>query len=376
MIQQESGDQEKMAGGLGSQPEGAVGGGSAVSGGSGGEFAERGAGTLGALIRRARGRAGITLEEAARRVGCAKSHLSMIENNPRGAGASREVLVRLEEVLGMGRGELVRAAHWYGAPGEVKGEVARWKAAQRAAREIAKLGGVGGLDQAFKSGRLNGLIDELDPTGERRGAGSDEKSGGEKAGEVKRKRDGAGEPGHHGGRGAERGVMPIALPVEVPVINSVAAGYPTEFTDLGYPARVADSYIRTPDLCDADAFAARVVGDSMLPEYREGDVVIFSPLRGVKSGMDCFVRLEPDQETTFKRVFFEDEGGAAFEENSGTVRGAGAEGALEIGGAAARAQAAKVWIRLQPLNPKYGARRVAREGVAGLYAAVSVMRRI
>jgi SOS-response transcriptional repressor LexA len=133
------------------------------------------------------------------------------------------------------------------------------------------------------------------------------------------------------------------LPVQVPLVNSVAAGYPREFTDLGYPARVADEYVLSPDVDDPDAFAARVVGDSMLPTYREGDIVVFSPARPVKSGMDCFVRLERDGETTFKRV--------AIDEEAGT-------------------------IRLIPLNAEFPERVVGREDVALLCAAVSVTRRI
>jgi phage repressor protein C with HTH and peptisase S24 domain len=131
----------------------------------------------------------------------------------------------------------------------------------------------------------------------------------------------------------------------VPIINKVAAGYPTEFTDLGYPARVADEYISTPDLYDAQAFAARVVGDSMAPDYREGDVVVFSPERDTPDGADCFVRLDRDNETTFKRVYFE------------------RVGELER-------------IRLQPINLAYPARTVNREDVAGLYAAAYVVRAV
>jgi phage repressor protein C with HTH and peptisase S24 domain len=133
----------------------------------------------------------------------------------------------------------------------------------------------------------------------------------------------------------------------VPLINRVAAGYPADFTDLDFPARVADEYVRAPAAAgesaagrDPDLFAARVVGESMQPEYREGDIVVFSPAREVRSGVDCFVRLEPDHRTTFKRVY------------------------LEAGGL----------IRLQPLNPAFAARVVPREEVAGLYAAVSVTR--
>jgi len=130
----------------------------------------------------------------------------------------------------------------------------------------------------------------------------------------------------------------------------VAAGYPTEFTDLGYPARVADEYVSVPDVVDPEAFAARVVGDSMAPEYLEGDVVVFSPALSATQGSDCFVRLERDDETTFKRVFFE---------------GVDGEGAAEGD-----------LIRLQPLNPRYGARVLAREDVAALYPAISVIRAI
>jgi SOS-response transcriptional repressor LexA len=176
------------------------------------------------------------------------------------------------------------------------------------------------LDAAYKSGELKRLIEAITPQG-------------------------------GGGHGDGREPVTSVLPREVPVINSVAAGYPTEFTDLGYPARFADEYVRSPDVDDPDAFAARVVGDSMLPEYREGDIVIFSPVRPVKSGMDCFVRLERDHESTFKRIFFQERrspGALAVEEGE--------------------------WIRLQPLNPAFAVRVVHREEVAGMYAAVSVTR--
>ena len=117
----------------------------------------------------------------------------------------------------------------------------------------------------------------------------------------------------------------------------------------------ADEYVWCPDLTDPDAFAARVVGDSMLPDYREGDIVVFSPARGVRDGDDCYARLAPREDgeggavsegATFKRVYFE----------------TGPDGG-EV-------------IRLQPLNSRHAARVVAREEVAGLYAAVSVTREV
>jgi repressor LexA len=147
-------------------------------------------------------------------------------------------------------------------------------------------------------------------------------------------------PGEGGGDSGLAGVGdgPGAVSLyRVPLVNKVAAGYPSGFTDLDYPARVADDYLSCPGLDDPDAFAAAVVGESMMPDYKEGDIVVFSPAADVSAGCDCFVRLEPDHETTFKRVFFDE------------------DGAL---------------VRLQPLNPKFPPAVHARERVAGLYRAV------
>jgi repressor LexA len=131
----------------------------------------------------------------------------------------------------------------------------------------------------------------------------------------------------------------------VPVINRISAGYPKDFTDLSYPSGVADDYVGCPDVQDKDAFAARVHGDSMLPKYREGDIVIFSPAAAPRSGDDCFIRFD-DGHTTFKRVFFEsgDNGDAV--------------------------------LRLQPRNERYRPQIVASEKVAGLYKAVFRYQRV
>ena len=271
--------------------------------------------SLGAMVRERRTRLGLTLSQLAERVGCAKSYLSQIETGVRDRPPGMALLGRLESALGLQPGRLVEVAQWQSTPEAVKQRVADSQQAARRLRELLSSGGNGreALDRAFGSGELRRLVELMDPTGS------------------------------HGST-SDGSLEPVMLPREVPVINSVSAGYPTEFTDLGYPARVADAYVRVPDIRDADAFGARVVGDSMLPEYVEGDVVVFSPAAEVVSGADCFVRLEPDHETTFKRIYFEtDESGSQL-------------------------------IRLQPLNSAYAPRVVPREQVAGLYSAVSVVR--
>jgi repressor LexA len=283
---------------------------------------ERGVGWLAAAVRSRREALGLTLAEVAQRVPCAKSYLSALENEQRGV-PSDEVLAGLERALATAPGTFVRPGRWKrsleaGGP-TVREEVAQLAATHEAARDLAALlreAGAGrSLDALHASGALRRLVDRISPPAE---------------------------GGSGGGGGAAELVM-VGACRSVPLINKVAAGYPTEFTDLSYPARVADEYVRCPDVTDMDAFAARVVGDSMSPTYTEGDVVVFSPARPVADGQDCFVRLEPDHATTFKRVYFEEEG---------------------------------MKIRLQPLNSAYPPRVVEREGVAGLYAAVAVIKRL
>lgn len=291
---------------------------------------------LGVRVRQARLALNLTLDELARRAGCTKGYLSGIENHRRGVPTD-EMLERIERALELPSGELVRAAGWERVPTSLRREWARLAAREATQREREKrLASLLARSGMGPDGRLRGALDEAYRSGElQRLVGT----------------EGAAE----GVRGL--GALERALPREVPLINRVQAGYPREFTDLGYPARVADEYVRCPDIDDPDAFAARVVGDSMLPDYREGDIVVFSPAREVRSGMDCFARLEPDGETTFKRVFFEhaasDGERSSFENDP--------SGGL---------------VRLQPLNPAYAPRVVARESVGGLYAAVSVIKRV
>lgn len=272
-----------------------------------------GAEAFGRAVASGRAARGWSLDALAERAGCAKSYLWALEAGRKGP-PSEDLIARLESALGTPPGELAALARWDRTPPPVRRDIGALRARGLAAERLARLLGDGvrsgaSLDALYKSGRLQALIEGIAP-----GAVSMES-------------------------------VAAALPREIPLINRVTAGYPAGFTDLGYPARVADEYVRAPDLQDPDAFAARVVGDSMEPDYRAGDIVVFSPAVEVRSGMDCFVRLEPDHESTFKRVFFE---GDAGDER----------------------------IRIEPINPRYEPRTVPRDRVAGLYAGVSVTRPI
>ncbi|MFW5682251.1 MAG: helix-turn-helix domain-containing protein [Phycisphaeraceae bacterium] len=275
---------------------------------------------LSRTIRSRRHERGLTLAEAARRAALAKSYLSMIENDRPPHPPSAAALSRLEHALSLEPGTLVAIADWQRTPASVRGETVRLRETAERARTLAKWlgetasrrdGGGKSLDALYRSGALRKRIEKaIGPIDESTDAGV---------------RDPLPMRGPQGGTG-------------VPLINKVAAGYPADFTDLGYPARVADEYVPgPPGTSDPDAFAAYVDGESMLPDYRGGDIVVFSPAAVVSDGCDCFVRMEDSHETTFKRVYFEDEGRS---------------------------------IRLQPLNPKFAPRTLPREAVGGLYRAV------
>jgi SOS-response transcriptional repressor LexA len=261
-------------------------------------------------IRTRRRDLGLTLQQLATAVGCTKSYLSQIETGYRDAPPSPDLLARLERSLRLAPGALAEPAALLSMPETLRGEVAQLRAQRERAQRLATRLRSTSLDDLYQSGELAHLVDQISTDAPR-----------------------------------TMNIAPVALTVQVPLINKVAAGYPTEFTDLAYPARVADEYVSVPDVMDPDAFAARVVGDSMLPDYREGDIVVFSPERTPHDGDDCFARLERDDETTFKRVYFE-----------------------------TRDNDDREYIRLQPLNPAFPARTLPREDIAGLYPAISVIR--
>lgn len=289
------------------------------------------AGSLGSAIRMYRRRSGLSQSELATRAGCANSYLSAIENGKR-RGPAPPLLDRLESCLGLETGTLARIADRDRSPDSVRSELRSAHAQSAMLARLRSIVAEGGLDDAHRAGTIQRMLAELGGTPR------------EEPAQPGAAQSVAPPTGSASALPLQTRMTPLpSLPFEVPLINKVKAGYPTEFTDLGYPARVADDYVRCPDLADPDAFAARVVGDSMAPDYREGDIVVFSPLRDITDGDDCFARLATGDESTFKRVYFEGE--------QGSER-----------------------IRLQPINSRYAPRTYDREEVAGLYRAVQVMR--
>ena len=243
--------------------------------------------SLGEIIRAKREEMGLTLDEVSSKVRFSKPYLSTIEtgrvNNP----PSDELLHKLEKVLSFEQGTLIYIAHLERAPTDVRKKFEETQAENERYKALIKKGNISAAEI------------------------KDEPKGTFSAGRL------------------------------VPIINKVLAGYPADFDDLDYPVGVADDYVRCPGVHDPNAFAVYVVGDSMEPKFKEGDIVVFSPKMQSQNGDDCFVRFASPHETTFKRVFFEDNN-----------------------------------IRLQPRNEKYPPMIVESKRINGLYKAIAKVERL
>lgn len=253
--------------------------------------------TFGQVIRQKRKELRLTLDEVAAKTGFSKPYLSTIETGRVKNPPSDELICKLEKILQFKSGYLLHLAHKEKIPADLRREFEALTAENRRYRTLIQ----NLLSRKQSISDVSKLFRRETETAQNRPPGN-----------------------------------------WIPIINKVAAGYPNDFDDLDYPAGIADDYVLAPDLHDPNAFALRVVGDSMEPEFRQGDIVIFSPAAAVQSGADCLVRLQNPYETTFKRVFFD----------------------------------SKDQIRLQPRNEKYPPQIIKAARLNGLYRAVIQYRRL
>ena len=74
------------------------------------------------------------------------------------------------------------------------------------------------------------------------------------------------------------------LTQSIPVIGYAQAGEEGYFDDAGYPTGNGWDEVTFPDVVDAHAYALEIIGNSMEPVYRDGDVIIVSPQSGIRRG--------------------------------------------------------------------------------------------
>jgi phage repressor protein C with HTH and peptisase S24 domain len=76
----------------------------------------------------------------------------------------------------------------------------------------------------------------------------------------------------------------------VPILGFAQAGAGGFFDDAGFPAGRGWDEIKPPDFASEGAYALEVSGDSMLPLYRKGDIIVVSPAAQVRRGDRVVVR--------------------------------------------------------------------------------------
>jgi repressor LexA len=239
---------------------------------------------VGITIAQRRRQLGLSLQDVANLAGCVRSYLWQIERGKRAKPPGEALLARLETALKVEPGSLIKAARWESTPPEIRERLRRLEREAVEARGLPR----------------SGVSREPGDRGVRRGGGLQIPL----LGDVQTVVDGRGWSGS-------------------------AAG---QVSGLGTAAEF--EYIRSPDIDDVDAFAARLIGEGMSPTYVPGDLVIFSPARTLTSGMDCWVMFDGQDRhdrTAFTRVYLEEPVGER--DRTGQT----------VGGVA----------RLQPLNGRY-----------------------
>jgi phage repressor protein C with HTH and peptisase S24 domain len=91
---------------------------------------------------------------------------------------------------------------------------------------------------------------------------------------------------------AEEGGRGLTSPHTLPLIGFVQAGSSGFFDEDGYPAGEGWDEIRFPET-GADtqgAYALEISGESMMPLYREGDILVVSPSASLRKGDRVVVR--------------------------------------------------------------------------------------
>lgn len=74
-----------------------------------------------------------------------------------------------------------------------------------------------------------------------------------------------------------KGLRAESLGPVVPLLGFAQAGDGGFFDDAGFPSGHGWDAIQLPELDDEQCYALEVSGDSMLPLYRDGDIIVVSP---------------------------------------------------------------------------------------------------
>ena len=94
--------------------------------------------------------------------------------------------------------------------------------------------------------------------------------------------------------------IPQAMPPRprsIPVIGCAQAGAAGYFDDAGYPQGQGWDHVDLPGFTPTDesTYALEVSGDSMMPLYRDGDIIVVSPNSNIRRGDRVVVKTKDGQ---------------------------------------------------------------------------------
>lgn len=113
--------------------------------------------------------------------------------------------------------------------------------------------------------------------------------------------DGALEDGAGLKEGGAGKLAPVARPRGIPLIGMAQAGQGGYYDDSGYPVGSGFDEVIFPRPGDGSLYGLKVAGDSMLPVYRDGDVIVVDPAATVHKG-DRVVARTRDGEVLAKEL--------------------------------------------------------------------------
>ncbi len=84
--------------------------------------------------------------------------------------------------------------------------------------------------------------------------------------------------------GSSRSMNSVRPPSRIPLLGLAQAGGDGFFDDAGFPVGGSWDEVGLPDVGDPNAYALEISGESMEPVFRDGDMVVVSPMAPIRRG--------------------------------------------------------------------------------------------
>ena len=84
--------------------------------------------------------------------------------------------------------------------------------------------------------------------------------------------------------GSSRALSSVRPPRRIPLIGLAQAGGDGYFDDAGFPVGGGWDEVGLPEISDPHAYALEISGESMEPVFRDGDLVVVSPVAPIRRG--------------------------------------------------------------------------------------------